>query len=212
MLRTVGRPTLQHCPAAVVITPGSTPVILINRDTFPLLTPGQQRFVLLHEIGHWILHTPSETAADTFAAEATAGSAPDSLRDAVRSLAAIPSIPPQRTRQLLDRCIQIDQRQQQQPSLNKTLKAMKQILFQSDPRTTHRADGASVATPDIDADLHTTDEQRTARDAEILGQIIGGNNRRRLGLRINNTFFTAETILLAGLLATAVVIAVRMRR
>lgn len=91
---------------------------------------------------------------------------------------------------------------------------MKQILFQSDPRTTLRADGASVATPDIDTGtaLQPTDEQRTARDAEILGQIIGGNNRRRLGLRVNNTFFTAETLLLAALLATAVVIAVRLRR
>ena len=204
MLRVVGSAQLQRCPAAVVVAAHSDPLFLINRQVFPYLPPAQQRFILLHEIGHWMLRTPSETAADTFALHATAGTEPDSLRSAVRSLAQTPSVNPRRTAALLKKALQIDKKQQ----------AMKQILFaNSTPQFTSRADGAETATPDIDpaAVATLTDDQRTARDAEILGQIVGGNNRRRLGLRVNNTFFTAETILLAAILATVIVIAARRR-
>ncbi len=44
-----------------------------------------------------------------------------------------------------------------------------------------------------------------ANAAQVLGDIIGGNNRRRAGLRINGVFFSIESILLAALLVVSVI-------
>lgn len=43
--------------------------------------------------------------------------------------------------------------------------------------------------------------------ANALGDLFGGNNRRRAGLRINNVFFTMESIMLVAILIVLVVIA-----
>ena len=44
-----------------------------------------------------------------------------------------------------------------------------------------------------------------ANAAQVLGDIIGGPNRRRAGVRINNVFFSLESILLTALLVVAIV-------
>jgi len=211
MLSIVGREQLQDCPAAVVVSKWRDPEFLINRQVFAQLPEAQQRFVLLHETGHWLLKTPSETAADTFALHATAGTEHDSLRNAVRTLALMPQVDPARTDALLRQAIQIDKHNQQ--NNNPT---MKQILFRENGGDnsnsfTGRADGAEVLDINAGAAVPMTEDQRTARDAEILGQMIGGNNRRRLGIKVNNVFVTAETILLTAILATTIVIAARKR-
>lgn len=61
----------------------------------------------------------------------------------------------------------------------------------------NRADGNSPiedpTTPDV------------ANVAQLLGDIIGGPNRRRAGLRVNGVFFSLESILLASLLVVSII-------
>lgn len=69
----------------------------------------------------------------------------------------------------------------------------------------NRADGDndSNGTTDVNA-------ANVANAAQVLGDIIGGPNRRRAGMRVNGVFFSLESILLAALLIVAV-IALRKR-
>ncbi|MCL1867429.1 MAG: ImmA/IrrE family metallo-endopeptidase [Paludibacter sp.] len=66
-------------------------VIYLNKNIFPRLTPFQQKFVVQHEIGHYLLDTDSEIAADTYAFDALAGTEFQSLK---QSIAAIYDIIP----------------------------------------------------------------------------------------------------------------------
>ena len=69
----------------------------------------------------------------------------------------------------------------------------------------NRADGDNDpnGTTDVNA-------ANVANAAQVLGDIIGGPNRRRAGMRVNGVFFSLESILLAALLIVAV-IALRKR-
>ena len=62
----------------------------------------------------------------------------------------------------------------------------------------NRADGDDSAT------MNDTSAS-VANAAQVLGDIIGGPNRRRAGVRVNNVFFSMESILLTALLVVAVV-------
>lgn len=66
----------------------------------------------------------------------------------------------------------------------------------------NRADG-----DDAPVDTNANSEAQAALTAaNVLGDIIGGNNRRRAGLRINNVFFSLESILMAAILVAVVVL------
>lgn len=69
------------------------------------------------------------------------------------------------------------------------------------------ADGDTIDTIDTTAQQ----AQQTVRTAELLGDMIGGPQRRRSGIRINGTFFPLSDIMLFGILLTVVVIAARRR-
>ena len=63
----------------------------------------------------------------------------------------------------------------------------------------NRADGEDN-TPTNDLDAGTV-----CNAAQLLGDLIGGPNRRRAGVKINNIFFSLESILLTALFIVAVV-------
>ena len=62
-----------------------------------------------------------------------------------------------------------------------------------------RADGEQ---PDS---TNPIDNGTMANAAQLLGDLIGGPNRRRAGIKVNNVFFSLESILLAALLVVAIV-------
>lgn len=80
---------------------------------------------------------------------------------------------------------------------------MKQNLSKlySNPLQMNREDGDTTPA----TDLVTNAAQNAANAAQVIGDIIVGNNRRRAGLRINNVFFSLESILLAAILIVMVV-------
>lgn len=63
--------------------------------------------------------------------------------------------------------------------------------------TLERSDGDnSAATPEV----VTSDAEAAVRGAQLLGELIGGRQRSRAGLKVNGTFFPLSDILLAGIL------------
>lgn len=66
----------------------------------------------------------------------------------------------------------------------------------------NRADGDE--TPD--SVTSSVNPGSVANAAQVLGDIIGGPNRRRAGLRVNGVFFSIESILLAALLVAVIIL------
>lgn len=200
LVRTVGYKELQNCPAAVMIDQGGRPTLLVNSQTFPLLSDFEQRFALAHELGHFLMGSGDEEVADAFALGALAGTEPRSLKKSLAALYHLQTIPYQRMEALYKRCLQIDK---QNDNNSKKTTDMKQNLSKlySTPLQMNREDGDTTPA----TDLVTNTAQNAANAAQVIGDIIVGNNRRRAGLRINNVFFSLESILLAAILIVMVV-------
>lgn len=77
---------LGQCPAAVVVQKGRSAVVLVNGTAFARLTPFEKRFILAHEMGHYLLSTSNELLADAFALGMTAGTEHASLKKSLRTL------------------------------------------------------------------------------------------------------------------------------
>jgi Zn-dependent peptidase ImmA (M78 family) len=76
-------PQLQDCPAG---TNRYTGLIVINPNLYDKLTPFQQKFTILHELGHINLQTDDETLADAYAFDRLAGTEFRSLKQCVEFL------------------------------------------------------------------------------------------------------------------------------
>ena len=61
-------------------------VIYLNNNVFPKLTPFQQKFVVQHELGHYVLNTDSEIEADTYAFDILAGTEFQSLKQCISAI------------------------------------------------------------------------------------------------------------------------------
>lgn len=186
------------CPAAVQIDGHGNPLFLVNRLTFPVADEFAQRFYLAHELGHWLLATDSEEAADAFALGVLAGTERRSLKKSLAALDRMHTIPYSRLEALYRRCILTDNQHKQQPLISII---MKQNLSNDLNRKifVNHADGDETTT------RQNIDTANVANAAQVLGDIIGGPCRRRAGLRVNGIFFSLESILLAAILILAVV-------
>lgn len=98
------------CPAAVQIDAAGRPTILVNSLTFGAAPEYAQRFYLAHELGHWLLGTSSEEAADAFALGLLAGTEHRSLKKCLESLNRLHTIPYPRLEALYQRCTDIDRK------------------------------------------------------------------------------------------------------
>lgn len=54
--------------------------------------------------------------------------------------------------------------------------------------------------------------EQTVQAAELLGEMIGGPQRRRAGLRINGTYFPLSDIMLFGILIATVFLACKVAK
>lgn len=204
MFRTTGQGELGACPAAVEVDEAGKPTIIINRDRFGLASDFEQRFYLAHELGHYIMQTGIEEVADAFALGALAGTERKSLKQSLAALYAMPTIPYGRLEAMARRCEQIDRNHKKltdmaKQNLNKMYNAnMLRADGETNPTQTTTTEAAVVA-------KQTMADAATA--ASVIGDILVGNNRRRAGIRINNVFFSLESIILSAILIVAVVIA-----
>jgi len=70
---------------AVIVENNNTgnAVIYLNKNIFPHLTLFQQKFVVQHELGHYILDTDNEIEADAYAFDTLAGTEFQSLKQSI---------------------------------------------------------------------------------------------------------------------------------
>ncbi len=80
------RATFPENPSNPARTNMSTGVIEVNMEAFSLLPEFCQRFVIYHEMGHYLLQTISETKADDYALRRMALKEPYSLRNHIDSV------------------------------------------------------------------------------------------------------------------------------
>ena len=103
------------CPAAVQIDGEGRPTFLVNSLSFDHAPEFAQRFYLAHELGHWMMGTSSEEAADAFALGLLAGSERRSLKGCLEALNRLHTIPYKRLEALYVRCLATDRCKQKKP-------------------------------------------------------------------------------------------------
>ena len=107
-IKSVGTGFMGLCPAAVQIDGAGSPTFLVNSLTFDTAPDYAQRFYLAHELGHYLLATSSEEAADAFALGVLAGTERRSLKKCLDALNRLHTIPYHRLDALYRRCLAID--------------------------------------------------------------------------------------------------------
>ena len=197
-IRVVGRDELQSCPAAVEVDNKDQATVLVNRTTFPQADDFAKKFYLAHELGHYLFLTDNEETADAFALSALAGTERKSLKKSLEAIANVEAIPYERIESLYEMAKTLDKRNNN----HKLLAIMKKKKLWEENNSNKyfngRLDGGDDNETPASSDLIN-------RAANIIGDIIGGNNRRRAGIRVNNVFFSLESILLTAILIVSIV-------
>lgn len=79
-MQTIYTSDIGQTPAAIDRLQG---ILYINPTTFDQLTPFQQKFIVEHEMGHYLLNTSDEIAADAYAFDKLAGTEFQSLKQSL---------------------------------------------------------------------------------------------------------------------------------
>ncbi len=83
MLKVVHNSSIGNTPAAIS---REDKTLYINPELFYSFTPFQQKFIILHELGHYTLNTRSELDADTYAFNNIAGTQYRSLKSCIAAI------------------------------------------------------------------------------------------------------------------------------
>lgn len=97
--------TLGNCPASVDMRTG---VVSINRTVWPRYDNFEKAFVIMHEIGHYVLNTDSEYEADAYALRRVYKTAPRSLKRSLQTLCKIRVLDPSRLEHLYREALRLD--------------------------------------------------------------------------------------------------------
>ena len=93
MLKLVYKPYFNDSPTNPARCFYKEGIIEINKSAFDLLTPYQQKFVLQHEIGHYVNQNRDEIEADRYALSKLALKEPNSLYNYAKSVERIAKQP-----------------------------------------------------------------------------------------------------------------------
>lgn len=104
-VRYVDSSVLGSCPASVDMRTG---IVSINRDVWDRYDQFERNFVLMHEIGHFVLDTDSEYEADAYALRNVYKTAPRSLKRSLQTLCKIRVVDPTRLNRLYEEALRLD--------------------------------------------------------------------------------------------------------
>lgn len=93
------------CPCAVDMRTG---VVYINKSVWGRYDDFEQKFLIMHEVGHYELDTDSEYEADAYALRSVYKTAPRSLRRSLQTLCKIGIIDPSRLTRLYEEALRLD--------------------------------------------------------------------------------------------------------
>ena len=104
-IRYVDASVLGRCPSAVDMQTG---VISINKSVWGNYDNFEKGFVIMHEVGHYVLDTDSEYEADAYALRHVYRIAPRSLKRSLQTLCKIRVIDPYRLENLYKEALKLD--------------------------------------------------------------------------------------------------------
>lgn len=104
-IKYVDASVLGRCPAAVDMQTG---VISVNRSVWHNYDNFEKAFVIMHEIGHYVLDTDSEYEADAYALRHVYKTAPRSLKRSLQTLCKIRVIDHSRLDNLYKEALKLD--------------------------------------------------------------------------------------------------------
>lgn len=96
---------LGTCPASVDMLTG---VVSINRDVWNRYDNFEKAFVIMHEVGHYVLDTDSEYEADAYALKHVYRTAPRSLKRSLQTLQKINVVDTGRLNALYQEALKLD--------------------------------------------------------------------------------------------------------
>lgn len=103
--RYVDSSVLGRCPASVDMRTG---VVTINKSVWNQYDNFEKAFVIMHEVGHFVLDTDSEYEADAYALKHVYRTAPRSLKRSLQTLCKIRVIDPTRLDRLYQEALKLD--------------------------------------------------------------------------------------------------------
>lgn len=103
--RYVDSSVLGTCPASVDMRTG---VVSINRDVWDGYDNFEKAFVIMHEVGHYVLDTDSEYEADAYALKHVYRTAPRSLKRSLQTLQKIRVVDAGRLNALYSEALKLD--------------------------------------------------------------------------------------------------------
>lgn len=103
--RFVDSSVLQDCPAAVDMETG---LIDVNKDVWDNFDDFQQKFILAHEEGHFVLDTDYEDEADAYALKKLFKTVPRSLKRSLETLYKVGIMDKERLERLYVECLKLD--------------------------------------------------------------------------------------------------------
>lgn len=190
--RFVDSSVLQDCPAAVDMETG---LIDVNKDVWDNFDDFQQKFILAHEEGHFVLDTDYEDEADAYALKKLFKTVPRSLKRSLETLYKVGIMDKERLERLYVECLKLD-------AANGNRRAAK--ILASNYR--NYLAGDSGIQPDNDEENNENDYQPTHSEARLQKRqpeirkkdLTSNNGRQRYSKTIKvfgHEIFKADAIL-----------------
>lgn len=184
-VRYVDSSVLGSCPASVDMRTG---VVSINRDVWDRYDQFERNFVLMHEIGHFVLDTDSEYEADAYALRNVYKTAPRSLKRSLQTLCKIRVVDPTRLNRLYEEALRLDAADGNYAAAVELREITGENFFsnqKSRKMTKNRGQQTYL------------EKSGTEPDYKIVRRADGNRGHGQNGIRIGDWYFSITNILLA---------------
>ena len=177
---------LGRCPASVDM---STGVVSINRSVWDRYDDFEKSFVIMHELGHYLLDTDSEYEADEYALRKVYKTAPRSLKRSLQTLCKIRVIDPRRLDNLYRVALDLDAKDGNDVAAIE-LERINNFNNNKNFRTMTKARGQE-----------TYPEKRNIDpNIRVIRRADGDKSHGTNGIRLGGWYFSVTNILLAAIL------------
>ena len=181
---------LGRCPAAVDMQTG---VVSINRSVWDQYDNFEKSFVIMHEIGHYVLDTDSEYEADAYALKHVYRTAPRSLKRSLQTLCKIRVIDPRRLDSLYRVALQLDAEDGNEIA-SLELERINQFNNQNFKKMTQNRGQETYP-----------EKRNIIPDIRVIRRADGDKGHGKNGLHVGDWYFSCTNILLAAILVVMLV-------
>lgn len=178
---------LQRCPASVNMDTG---VVSINLSVWNNYDEFEKRFVIMHEVGHYVLDTDSEYEADAYALQQVYKTAPMSLKRSLRTLCKIGVIDTTRLDRLYREALKLDAQDGNQAAAVELEEINEQYFNHQNPKTMTKNRG-QVTYPQ---------KSGIVPDVKVIRRADGSRGHGMNGLHIGDWYLSFTNLLLLAIL------------